>query len=137
MSDQAKPENANPSAQPGQMSVKFLFEKSPFYRTIHADGAWGRLDPTASIHMTLFNEKPQMVQAGVIQNTPDGRWALDETKSQFAHDAPLVREVEADVVMNVAAAVAVRDMLNNFINTALQHMQNAQELAKQQERQAK
>jgi hypothetical protein len=124
---------AKPSEQAGQMSVKFLFEKSPLYRSIHADGAWGRLDPGANIHMTIFNEKPQMPISGVIQNTTAGQWVLDENKIQFAHDAPLVREIEADVIMNLPAAVAVRNMLTSFINSAMAHMQNATKMAAEME----
>jgi hypothetical protein len=123
--------SANPSEQLGQMSVKFTFEKSPAYRTIHADGAWGRFAPSANIHMTLFNEKPQMPTSGVMQNKDTGQWVLDDTKYQFAHDAPLIREVEADVIMNLPAAIAVRDMLTGFINAAMTHMQTATKMAEE------
>jgi hypothetical protein len=135
MSEQDQP--LNPTAKAGQFSVKFIFEKSPFYRTIHADGAWGRLDPLANIHMTFFNEKPQMPVSGVMQNTPEGQWTIDNSKLQFGHDAPLVREVDVDIILNVAGAVMVRDVLNNFIKTAMDHMQNAAKAAAELENQIK
>ena len=127
----------NPTAQTGHLSVKFAFEKSPLYRSIHADGAWGRLDAYANIHMTIFNEKPQLIASGVMRAGADGRWEFDETKTQYAHDAPLVREVECDVIMNVPAAIVVRDMLNNFIKLAIEHMQKANQQAVEMERQNK
>lgn len=141
MPDQTIP--ATPTPQPGKaatqepVSVKFLFEKSPFYRTIHADGAWGRLDAAACIHLTFFNEKPQMPATGVMTRAPDGQWGLDQNKFQMAHDAPLVREVEFDVVMNVWSATVVRDVLTNFINMALAHMKEATEQSVAAQKQTK
>jgi hypothetical protein len=79
--------------------------------------------------MTLFNEKPQMPVTGVINCTPAGEWVFDDKKIQYAHDSPLVREVECDVVMSVPAAVAVRNMLTNFIDSAVKHMQEASRVA--------
>jgi hypothetical protein len=118
--EQTKPLTAG-SALPS--SVKFAFEKSPFYRSIHADSAWGRVDGALNIHLTFFNEKPQLPSSGVLKVSPQGQWIYDDTKIQFATDAQLVREVEADVILNVPAAIALRETLNGFIKMALDQME--------------
>jgi hypothetical protein len=100
--------------------VNFVYEKSTVYRTIHADGAWGRNDGFGNIHLTLFNEKPPMPDRGVIRLDPkSGQWVIDATSLEMPANVDMVREMEVDVVMTLPAAVAIRNVLNNFIHTVI------------------
>jgi hypothetical protein len=117
----------NPSPLINQQSVKFVFEKGGNYRTVHADGAWGRNDAFGNIHLTFFNEKPPMPASGVLElDSKTGQWAMDMKKLQIQSDAHLVRELEVDVTMTLPAAVAVRDTLNNFIHMVVANLEAQQ-----------
>ncbi len=117
----------NPSTLVNPQSVKFVFEKSGHYRTVHADGAWGRNDAFGNIHLTFFNEKPPMPASDVIELDPKtGQWSMDMKKLHVPSDAHLVRELDVDITMSLPAAVAVRDTLDNFIRMVIANLEAQQ-----------
>jgi len=120
-------EKPNPSASASSQPVKFIFEKSGCYRTIHADGAWGRNDAFGNIHLSFYNEKPPIPASGIIElDAKTGQWSMDIKKLQGSTDARLVRELEVDVTLSLPAAVAVRETLNSFINMVIANLEAQQ-----------
>lgn len=122
-------EKPNPNLQ----SVRFRFERGKYYRTVHADGAWGRNDGYGNIHLTFFNEKPPMPASGVLElNSKTGQWTMNTQKLDVPPDTQLIRELEVDVTMSLPAAIAVRDTLNGFINAVFANLE-AQQKSRAQE----
>lgn len=83
----------------------FYYEKSNFFRVIHADGAYGGNTPQGDIHIAFYNERhpiPKITSLPLIGNKRAGPEVVKERKEG------IFREVEVDIVMNLNTAVAFR-----------------------------
>src|SRR5262245_651851 len=96
-------------------TIAYDFIKSNFFRVIHADGAFGGLSPNGYVHMQLYNERRAIPKTMVhaIEGGELGGKLVAKRKERKA----LVREVEVDVVMNIAQAEALRAWLEDKIET--------------------
>ncbi|MBI1783927.1 hypothetical protein HYR69_02170 [Candidatus Sumerlaeota bacterium] len=102
--------------------VKIDYIKGSQFRVIHADGAVGGLSPRLDIHMTFFSERWPIPQQVAHQVGPDGRIGEEIREDRIQRDG-LVRELEADVVLNESTARA----LVNWIEERLQELQKIRE----------
>lgn len=116
-----EPSSADEQA-PSPDQVVFYYEKSPLSRVIHADGAWGGPTAQGNIYMALFSEH---------QGLPDTvMYAIDEEQNrlqeieQASQELPRrwLRQVEAEIIVSLSTARAVRDWLHDKI-TALERRQ--------------
>jgi hypothetical protein len=83
--------------------LKFDYIKSNFFRVIHVDGAWGSVTPNLNIQMAIFNERRAIPKQTVQVINPDGTIGEEIPEKRVERDA-VVREVEADLVMNLQTA---------------------------------
>lgn len=92
--------------------LKTRFKRSKLCRVIHVDGAWGSLTFQGNIHMALFSEHRALPDGTTI--SVDKQGVPQETQT----DDPgfIIREIEADVILNPGAAVVLRDWLTDRIN---------------------
>lgn len=105
----------NPTSTTAPGSVKFYQRKTPGFRIVQADGAWGALNAYGIIHMQFFSEHPGLPAAVNMIASADGkkfeRITLDDGEEQH-------RDFEVDVVMTLPSAVQVHTLLGNFIKMA-------------------
>jgi hypothetical protein len=105
-------ESSQPSRERRLTEIDIDFLKSAHFRVIHVDGAWGGVSPHLNIHMTVYNERPAIPQKMVHAVTPDGELGPELSKRSRA---ALVREVEADLIMNLSTAKALHEWLGKQI----------------------
>jgi hypothetical protein len=111
----------NPSKDEQEVSFKYV--KSNFFRVIHADGAWGGLSPRGDIHISFYNERVAI---------PDtSRFIVSEGEivkpEEYKASSKLVREVEADVIVDLTAAKSLRAWLTHKIDALEALIKEAQE----------
>ena len=107
-------------AESRRISIRYI--KSNSFRVIHADGAWGGLTPHLKIQMALYSERTAIPRSVVHVPGPDGTLG-EEISKELRSD--LVREVEADVIMDLNVAIALRDWLDTRIRVLQQAMEEA------------
>jgi len=120
----------NPSTLMTQ-ELEFDFEKSNLFRVIHVDGFFGGVAPaTQLLHLAVFNER-QPIPKKVFHQVVNGILQPEIMEKREVRQG-LFREVEADLVLNLEAAAALRTWLDEKII----EMQNtrAQLLAMTQQR---
>ena len=91
--------------------MPFYFEKSTAFRVIHVDGALGAISPGSRfLHMTVFSERAPLPKM-VVQSITEGVLG-EEIVDKRVGKTGVFRELEADLVMSIEAATALRDWLN-------------------------
>ncbi|MDX8452821.1 hypothetical protein RFM98_08640 [Mesorhizobium sp. VK9D] len=93
---------ADTSSDSKPVRIEAYYHKSNFFRVIHADGVFGGVTPRAAIHCGFFSERsaiPLRTAFEVINGQP-GQEEIIESKPG------IVREMEADVVMDLNSALA-------------------------------
>lgn len=83
--------------------LKYDYIKSNYFRVIHVDGAWGGITPRLSIRMAVFNERGAIPTQTVQAVSPEGTVGEEIFEKRASRDS-IVREVEADLVMDLATA---------------------------------
>lgn len=93
--------------------IEFHFIKGNSFRVIYADGIFGGIHPNGRhIHMSLFNERHPIPQRTVHKITlaegnedkPISLSVGEEVASKRISREGIVREIEADVVLDVPTA---------------------------------
>jgi hypothetical protein len=118
------PAKAASSEQPTK-TFNIVFFRAPFFRTVQADGAWGRISPANSIHLSLFNDCGPLPAVATHKIRADGI-LTGEMNVSIPAGTDLVRQVEVDVVLSLESAKAVRDTLENFIKLLEKNRQGPQ-----------
>ncbi|MCC6267359.1 MAG: hypothetical protein IT300_07310 [Dehalococcoidia bacterium] len=93
--------------------VEIFFEKSPQYRVIHADGAWGGLTAQLGLHLAFYSEfrqPPESITYGLANSQPI-------EKARTGREA-IVRHIEAEVAFNLQTAASLRDWLDTKLREA-------------------
>src|SRR5690349_24913939 len=104
-----------PENEPNEDESKIVFSyfKSNFFRVVHADGAWGGLSPRGDIHISFYNERAAIPDTSRIAISPTTGQVLKP--EEFEASSRFVREVEVDVVVDLATAVQLRGWLDDKI----------------------
>ncbi|KRP85974.1 hypothetical protein AOQ73_36480 [Bradyrhizobium pachyrhizi] len=98
------------SIEPQDGEIEFHFEKSNYFRVIHVDGAAGSLAPGGNyVHMAVYSERAPIPKKAVF-NSHQGQLG-DEVAEKREARSGVFRELEADLVMSLDAAIALRDWL--------------------------
>ena len=102
-----------PGIDVGAGEIRFDFIKSNYFRVIHVEGAFGGSSPHNLINMAIYNERwpiPKQITKEFKENKA-GREIDRATR-----DA-IVREVEAQLVMDVATAKRICEWLQKQIGS--------------------
>ncbi|MGI9068614.1 MAG: hypothetical protein ACR2HX_19700 [Pyrinomonadaceae bacterium] len=110
----------NPSNE--EHEVNFKYVKSNFFRVIHADGAWGGLSPRGDIHISFYNERVAIPDSSSFVVSEEGI-----KQPETFQGSGLVREVEADVIIDLPTAQSLRVWLDDKIKTLESLVVEAQE----------
>jgi hypothetical protein len=101
-----------PELVSGDLSFEFI--KGNFYRPIHVDGAFGGLSPTSRyIHMAVYSER-QSIPTQLTHAVERGRLGQERTELRQGR-AGLIREVEANLIIDLQTAISMRDWLDQRI----------------------
>jgi hypothetical protein len=93
--------------------VEIIFEKSPQYRVIHADGAWGGLTAQLGLHLGFYSEfrqPPESITYSLEKDQPI-------EKVRTGREA-VVRHVEVEVAFSLQTAQSLRDWLDTKLKEA-------------------
>ncbi len=117
-----KGKGKEPSAKDGlatliPQTIKFHNWKGPSYRSIPADGAWGNLNPHGMVHLTFYNERAPIPTESIHAVTPDGKLGPEITEKRVIKEG-MIRQLEADVVLSLSAAVQLHGWLTTMLNEA-------------------
>lgn len=109
---------ATPSEQASK-TFNVAFTKAPFFRTIQADGSWGRISPSGMIHLSFFNDCHPLPVIAKHNIEQDGKLSeemnLVGPVTANKEEVNMVRQIELDVVLSLEVAKIVRTNLDNFI----------------------
>lgn len=100
--------------------VTFHIIKSNFFRVLHIDGVWGAFTPDGNLHISVYNERvaiPQKIVIGISQDGSTG----DELRDRREGKDGYVREIEADLVMDIATARS----FNSWLGAILRRYEDA------------
>jgi hypothetical protein len=93
--------------------VRLHYVKSAAFHSMHADGVFGGLTPNGLIHVAFFAERfpiPTQIDIGLGDDGKPG----EISGSRVARDG-ILRELQADVFMTRAAAVALHEWLGRHL----------------------
>jgi hypothetical protein len=100
------------SSSPAELSFHLI--KGNFFRVIHVDGAFGGITPRLDIRMAIFNERHPIPKVMVHHVTPEGGLGEEITERRVTKEG-VVREVEADLIMDYGTAKAIHEWLGKKI----------------------
>jgi hypothetical protein len=104
---------ARPKKSKVPKEIEFDFIKSNFFRVIRSDGAFGGLAPNGSVHMGIYSER-QPIPTKMVHKVEAGKLGAEMRERRQGRKA-IVREVEADIVMDIQQAIILRDWLGEKI----------------------
>jgi len=93
--------------------IRFDFIKSNNFRVIHVEGAYGGSSPHNLIHMMVYNER-WPIPKQITKEFKEGQTGREIDRA--SRDA-IVRDVEAQLVMDVTTAKRICKWLNDTINS--------------------
>jgi hypothetical protein len=94
-------------------TIEFQYQKSRFFRVIHADGAFGGVSAGLQIHMALFNQRRPIPKKMVYELLPGGSLGQELKRES---EPGMIREVEVDVVLTADTAKALITWLAEKVN---------------------
>jgi hypothetical protein len=122
-----------PDKEQTPKKVRYHYLKSNAFRSIHADGVFGGVTPRLTIAATFFNERNPLPDQTVHEVKEDGTLG-DEIKGERIVRDGIVRELEANIIMDVAFAKVLVDWLSQKISFIENAMKEAQEEAAKAEK---
>ena len=105
------------SKQPGvdieKKEISFELLKSNLFRVIHCDGIFGGVNPKGNqIRMTFFGER-WPIPKKMVHRISDAGNLEEEIKERREVKNSVVRELEAEIVMDLETAISVHEWLGN------------------------
>jgi hypothetical protein len=111
--DQAlTPKEADPTR------ISFEFIKGTYFRVIHVDGAWGGLTPQGKMSIAVYSERLPIPQKTVQSLLPDGSLGPELTEERVSRQG-IIRELEADLIMDISTARILHAWLGEKIDQAI------------------
>ena len=93
--------------------VTFDLVRSPFFRVVHSNGAWGGLTPRRQLSVTFYSERNSVPRQITHEITTDGK--LGPVVSRDTTDN-VRRELEVEVMMDMEEAVSLHAWLGTKID---------------------
>jgi hypothetical protein len=94
--------------------LPFTYEKGTYFRVIHADGVIGGISSgTGLVHMSVFSERSPIPKK-VVHQVSHGLLGPEIIDKREVREG-IFREVEADLVMSMEVAIALRGWLDDKI----------------------
>ncbi len=109
--------------------LRYHLLKSNSFRSIHADGVFGGVTPRLTIFATFFNERTPLPDQMVHEIKEDGTIG-DEIRDERITRDGVVRELEANVIMDVEFAKVLVDWLRAKIEFVEKRIEEAKQDSK-------
>jgi hypothetical protein len=126
MSNQENGSNAADTKSGPPSEVQFHLIKSNCFRVIYADGVLGGMAPNLNLQMSLYNTRAALPQLMINTVNPDGTLGEERVKERVGRDG-FVREVEAEVIMDLDFAQALHKWLGEKIEIMQKALQDNQQ----------
>ena len=110
----------NVSTEPGEpekdtpSEIAFHLIKGNLFRVIYVDGVYGGVTPRGDFRVAVFNERNPLPDTMVHSVTSEGTLGPEMPERRVVRNG-IVREVEADLVMNYGTAKVVHKWLGEKI----------------------
>ena len=117
-------EKINSGDNEEETEIEFHYIKSNYFRVLNVTGAFGGISPQLSIHMNVFGDRPPITSM-IAQTITDEKKIGDETRRTAKKG--IVREVEADLVLELETAKVLVEWLNGKIAT-IEKIMNKEDL---------
>jgi hypothetical protein len=92
--------------------LEIVYEKSNFFRVIHADGIFGGPTPTGGIHIAFFSQRTPLPKKSNLTISPNGTGVEVVTETKVG----VFREIEADAIMDLNVALSFHLWLTSQLN---------------------
>ena len=92
--------------------VTFDYERSPFFRVVHSNGAWGGITPRQELSVTFYSERRAPPQSVTHKLTPEGRLGSEIRRDESSH---IQRECEVEVLMSMDEAESLHRWIGEKI----------------------
>ncbi len=97
--------------------ISFDLIKGNFFRVFPVDGIFGGIGPRGQLRMTFFSERWPIPKRMVCKITEDGEMKEEIRELRETREA-VVRELEVEVVMDLATAKGIADWMHHTIEQA-------------------
>ena len=114
--------NKEGNADTDVQEIVFKYVKSNFYRVIHANGAFGGISGRGEIHIGFYSERLEFPDSSTLAISPAGLIGTEK----FEGSGKPVREVEADIVVDLGTAKQLKVWLDNKITAMETLIEQAQ-----------
>ena len=94
--------------------IRFDYVRSPFFRVVHSNGAWGGITPRQELSVTFYSERESPPRQITHQVTPQG--GLGREVSREGTNG-IQREYEVEVLMSMEEAVNLHRWIGDKIDT--------------------
>jgi len=98
----------------GVPRIAFEYIKSNSFRVMHADGVHGGVSPRLDIHMAVFTERAPFPKEIYHFLKPDGMLGAEDFPNRKGRKG-FIREIDADIIMDVQVAKVLVTWLNDKI----------------------
>jgi hypothetical protein len=88
------------------------YEKSNFFRVVHADGMFGGLSPSGHLHIAFFNQRTPLPKKSSISVATNGVATETVTDTKTG----LFREIEVDITMDLNTSLSFHVWLSQNLN---------------------
>ena len=97
--------------------IKFDYLKSNLFRTVHSDGVIGGITPPGNVHMSFFCERLAIPRRIIFKADINKRSSIMKLGQEIGRETrdSIVREMEVDVIMDLAAARNLHNWLEDRI----------------------
>jgi hypothetical protein len=109
--------NQNAEQKAEKETIDFHYQKGNEFRVLHVDGVYGGLSPDGYINMSVYNQRRPIPQK--VVHEIDDQELGDEREEERESKEGVVREVEANIVMDVNTAIALRNWIDEKLEEAL------------------
>lgn len=107
----------HPGVDLEKKKVRFDYIKSNYFRVIHAEGVIGGLGPRGQVQIAIWNERWPIPKQTAHELDSRGILGEEVRQDRVTRDA-VVREVEAEIVMDLDTARKTREWLQKMIEAA-------------------
>ena len=91
--------------------IRFDFVRSPFFRVVHSNGAWGGITPLKEFSVTFYSERLSPPKHITHELTPEGLGP----EVDRAETTSIQREFEVEVLMSMQEAIKLHSWLGTKI----------------------
>jgi len=92
-----------PGVDPEHKKVRFDYIKSNSFRVVYVEGAYGGAGPRGEVQMAVYNERWPIPLQTTHELDAQGNLGQEIRAERASRDA-VVREVEAELIMDVSTA---------------------------------